>query len=472
MKPVAGTPLWRHLWLWTMAAMVMTCLMLAAMAYRIGLYEADEISDGQLAAAAKLWMQAPLSPPAPVARQSRDDMAPEQHSYEQHIAVLVWQDDTLLLDSHGLLTQLGTPAAGYLTTSVEVHGELHHWRLFTLQMAQGTSQRRVTTVMDLDARFELGRDIAINLARPAFIVLPLVALLLAWTLRRGLKPLRQLSQRIDALDPLSPHRLATDQAFTDFSSTVRAINALMDRLAQQMQQERDFTSDIAHELRSPLTSLALQSHVARTSTDPVQRAQSLHTVQSQALHAGKVLAQLLAFARAQRQAGLEVEPVCLNHLGRQTVAHHAQAAHERGQDLALETTAPHSTVAVAGRPILLALALRNLLDNAIQHNPPGTHIQVNVWTDAQGCGISVSNTRVRPSHAGEPTNPEPPPSGLGLGLTLAKRIAAWHGAQWQTHPTDLDWPIRFALFWPNQAPSESMSPSNTTSAKITNRSPV
>lgn len=452
--------------------MVMTCLMLAAMAYRIGLYEADEISDGQLAAAAKLWMQAPLSPPAPVARLSRDDMAPEQHSYEQPIAVLVWQDDTLLLDSHGLLTQLGTPAAGYLTTSVEVHGELHHWRLFTLQMAQGTSQRRVTTVMDLDARFELGRDIAINLARPAFIVLPLVALLLAWTLRRGLKPLRQLSQRIDALDPLSPHRLTTDQAFTDFSSTVRAINALMDRLAQQMQQERDFTSDIAHELRTPLTSLALQSHVARTSTDPVQRAQALHTVQSQALHAGKVLAQLLAFARAQRQAGLEVEPVCLNHLGRQTVAHHAQAAHERGQDLALETTAPHSTVAVAGRPILLALALRNLLDNAIQHNPPGTHIQVNVWTDAQGCGISVSNTRVRPSHAGEPTNPEPPPSGLGLGLTLAKRIAAWHGAQWQTHPTDLDWPIRFALFWPNQAPSEPMSPSHTTSAKNTDRSLV
>ena len=87
-----------------MAAMGMTCLMLAAMAYRIGLYEADEISDGRLAAAAKLWMHAPLSPPAPVARLSRDDLAPEQHSYEQHIAVLVWQDDTLLLDSHGLLT--------------------------------------------------------------------------------------------------------------------------------------------------------------------------------------------------------------------------------------------------------------------------------------------------------------------------------------------------------------------------------
>jgi hypothetical protein len=61
---------------------------------------------------------------------------------------------------------------------------------------------------------------------------------------------------------------------------------------------------------------------------------------------------------------------------------------------------------------------------------------------------------------------------LGLGLTLAKRIAAWHGAQWQTHPTDLDWPIRFALFWPNQAPSEPMSPSHTTSAKNTDRSPV
>lgn len=462
MKLLAGTPLWRHLWLWTMAAMGLTWLALAAMAHHVGLYEADEISDGQLAAAAQLWVQAPLSPPAPPARQSRDDLAPERHSYEQPIAVLVWQGDTLLLDSHGLQTQLGTPAAGYLTTSVEVHGELHHWRLFTLQVAQGTSQRRVTTVMDLDARFELGRDIALRLARPAFIVLPLVALLLAWTLRRGLMPWQQLSQRIDALDPFNPQRLATDRTFADFSSTVRAINALMDRLAQQMQQERDFTSDIAHELRTPLTSLALQSHVAITSTDPTQRAQALHTVQSQALHAGNVLAQLLAFARAQRQAGPEVEPVCLNHLGHQTVAEHAQAAHERSQDLALETTAPHAAVTVPGRPLLLALALRNLLDNAIQHNPPGTHIQVDVWADAQGCGISVSNTHA-PRPADGPTVAVSAASGLGLGLILAQRIAAWHGAQWQTHPTDAGWPIRFALFWPHQRPSEPMPPTNADS---------
>ena len=159
--------------------MVMTCLMLAAMAYhRIGLYEADEISDGQLAAAAKPGCRPLVPPPCGAAITRRHGTRAAQL---RATPLPCWYGRTTpcCWTPTVSLTQLGTPAAGYLTTSVEVHGELHHWRLFTLQMAQGTSQRRVTTVMDLDARFELGRDIAINLARPAFIVLPLVALLLA-----------------------------------------------------------------------------------------------------------------------------------------------------------------------------------------------------------------------------------------------------------------------------------------------------
>lgn len=426
-----------------------TWLTLAMMAYYTGLHEADEISDGQLAAAARLWLHAPLTGHPPAAVLHPDDLTPERHSYEQPIAVLIWQGSELLLDTHGLQAQLGTPEAGYRTTSVHVHGQRHHWRQFTLHQTQGTSPRRVTTVMDLDARVALGRDIALHIARPAFIVLPLVALLLAWTLRRGLLPLRALSRRIDALEPLSPQRLASDQKFEDFTSTVKAINALMDRLAEQMQQERDFTSDVAHELRTPLTALALQSHLATTATDTVQQARALHAVHAQALHAGDVLAQLLAFARAQRQGALEAEPVNLNRLGHQAVAQHAQAAHDSGHELALEATAPDHAVTVAGRPLLLALALRNLLDNALMHTPPGTHIQVDVWADAQGCGLSVSNTHAAPGSVA-PDAASQAPSGLGLGLRLARRIAAWHGAQWQTHTTDPRWPTRFGLFWPSQ----------------------
>lgn len=441
--------LWRHLWSWTLVAMVITWATLAGVAYYTGLHEADEISDGQLEATARLWLGLSTLPPAGEPA-SHVGLKPEKHGYEQPQALMVWEGSQLMLDTHGLANEWPvSAAAGYHTHTVTIQGQTRHWRQYTAIDTARQPARRVTVVMDLDARNALGRDIAEHIARPALVVLPLVALLLAWALRKGLAPLNQLSTDIQALDLAHHQRLDGQHRFDDFSSTVSAINALMDKLDAQVQQERAFASDIAHELRTPLTAISLQAHVLIGTDDPVASRTAALSLREQALHAGDILAQLLAFARAQRQGEGDLQPVCLAEVLRRVVAQHAQRADETGHELALELPADADRWRLPGRPLLLELAVRNLVDNALKHTPAGTLVEVSLGHTEDTWVLAV---RDQPDPTQPPSSTSVPPStGLGLGLTLVLRIATWHGARLEIGTAPPPWQHSHALVWPAQA---------------------
>lgn len=430
--------------MWTLVAMTGTWATLAAMAYHTGLQEADEIGDGQLAAWAQLWMELPQLPvfPTQPAPARPDALKPDENGHEPPQAVLVWQDGRLVVDSHGLAGEWVTPIApGYHTQEVTVQGQTRHWRHYTATDPLRADGRRVTVVMDMGAREALGRDIAEDIAQPALVVLPLVALLLAWALRRGLRPLQRLSADIDQLDLSQHQRLSGQHRFDDFSSAVTAINALVDRLDAQVQQERAFASDIAHELRTPLTAISLQAHAVVHGADNAERTAAALTLENQALHAGNILSQLLAFARAQRQGDGDVQPVCLAELLKRVVAQHAQAAHDSGHELALEVAPDVAHLTMPGRPLLLELAVRNLIDNALKHTPRGTQVRVTLAHTGHRLTLAVDDNGA--PHSGPSAH-----SGLGLGLTLVKRIAARHGAHWEVGAAEPPWTTRHAVVWP------------------------
>jgi two-component system sensor histidine kinase QseC len=116
--------------------------------------------------------------------------------------------------------------------------------------------------------------------------------------------------------------------------------------------------------------------------------------------------------------------------------------HWLGQDIALEAPAP---VLLAAQATLLELALRNLVDNALRHNPAGTYVEVRVACDASGqVTLSVSDD------GGEfsPTSKLSPDIGLGIGLTLVERIAQSQGAQFVRDAGAAPFGKRFALVWP------------------------
>lgn len=436
--------LWRYLWSWVVGALLVVWTTLLVVAWYTGHHEAEEITDGQLESVARLWLSVEpdqtLSTPDPIASS-------RSRAYVQDVAVLHWVDGQLFTDTHNLAGSLGLadpPARGFSNrVQTTGNGEVR-WRVYAAPGEDEHAADFVAVLMDLDHRVDLGRDMALKLARPALLVLPLVALLLWWALRRGLNPLVRLSRDVAALDGLGGQRLDTAHRFHEFSSTVRAINTLVDSLQMQARREREFASDVAHELRTPLAALSLQASAAQHEPTPERLAQ----LEASALRAGHILSQLLELARAQRDgSGREAwKDVSLGDVAAELIASHAQEGYERSHELSLER--PEAPVVLHVQPMLLELALRNLVENALRHTPVDTQVVVEVWQTTSEAGVSVSDDGQR---ADAPAAAHSA-SGLGLGLRLVQRIAEQLGATLQRDTGEAPMTTRFTLRWPRPAP--------------------
>lgn len=484
---VQARSLWRYLWAWALGAVVSLWLLLAGLSYSTGHLEAEEISDGLLVSTAQMLLAQPWPDQALVHGGKASLSSPEPqtaalpaalhgHSdkaYVPDLHVLMWQDDRLVWDSHGMQAQWpATQALGHQTLHLTVQGETQEWRVYVAESREGNvsppsanaqadrpAVRRVAVFLDPSRREALASDIAEHILLPALLFLPLVALILASAMRRGLLPLKRLSSKISDLDVDAGQTLMPQQPFQELGVTVQAINHLVQRLQEEIARERRFAADVAHELRTPLTALVLQSRLARDAALPSEQAQALQAVEQGALQAGRILSQLLDLARAHSLGEEQSEPVDLCALAQAVVAEHVALAHALGQDIALE--APAHRVTVSGQSTLLALALRNLVDNALRHNPSGTYVEVRIAQDGQGqvrLSVSddgsdvvsdvVSEGALLGMPASAPTAGHAPQAGLGIGLTLVERIAQSQGAQFIRDAGTAPFGKRFALVWP------------------------
>ena len=449
--PTARRTLSRHLLVWTLGAQLAVWVVLVAVGWSTSLRETRKFTDGHLVAVAQLWLgtaswnQAPASQPLPVPRE-------DVHEYAQDVAIMVWDNGRLVTDSDHLAAGLDLgqlPEKGLVSLVVrDASGTPHDWRAYVETYRADGHERRVAALLDLKKRYVLAGDIAEHLAEPSLVLLPLVALVMWWTIRRGLRPLDQLSDEVAALDGFAGQRLDTPHRFHEFSSTVTAINTMVDGLQAQAQRERQFASDVAHELRTPLTAITLQARAAQADPSP----QRLARLEQEALRAGRILTQLLDLARAQRagqhgaaQAGDAVQETALGELAARLISAHAQLAYESDHELSLAQEQGEVNVRV--QPMLLELALRNLIENALRHTPPGTQVEVAVWRDDQGQGVSVSDDGQR---AGVTAPAAQASSGLGLGLRLVERIAEELGARLERDGGVAPMTTRFTLRWPIQ----------------------
>lgn len=433
----------RYLLSWALGVLAVVWMALIAFTWPTVFREARQFSDGQMTAVAKLWLTAM---PHRLEAHTAADAPDLQHEYLQDVALVAWDDVRLVADTHGMVGGLDLtviPLQGFATVNVKTAGLVPQWRAYSAQVTQDGRVRRVIVLMDLKQRYELGKDIAEHVALPAVLVLPLVALLLWWAVRRGLRPLDQLSSEVAALDGFAGQRLDTQHRHREFASTVTAINALVDTLQARAQREREFASDVAHELRTPLASLALQASAAQHDPSPERLAQ----LEQDSLRAGRILSQLLELARANRNTIMGAGPlvegqVVLGELAARLIAAHAPTAYGSGHELSLSQ--PDEPVVVQGQPMLVELALRNLIENALRHTSSGTQVAVAVWQTDEGQGVSVSDDGQR-QHVGANAAEH---GGLGLGLRLVERIAEQLGARIERDQGDAPMTTRFTLRWP------------------------
>lgn len=439
--------LFGHLLAWSLGALGLLWLSFVALGYLVGLDEADEMVDGQLAAVATMvadgssWL--PGDPLAP-ARHAANRTVAAHHEYERPLSLVVW-------DAQGrvLLHQGAAPLPAYSRNegfaTLDLGEPSQPWRSFAL-WSSGEPERRVMVLTNEAGRDALGWDIAGDLVAPGLWLLPALALVLGLALRRGLRPLRQLSDDIQALQVEHGQGLHSPHPEAEFGTVVAAINTLVQRQTAALARERELASELAHELRTPLSALVLQARTLRESPAGADPA-ALARLEQDALRAGQVLAELLALARASRTALSEAaQPVALPALARQVLADRAEAALAGGHDLAL--VGGETAWTLQGHALLLGLALGNLVDNALAHADGPSLVELRL--DAAQRRVLVCNGPL-PGAVATPGGTGPTATtalGLGLGHRVVAKVAELHGADFAAVPAPAGFTHGYTLRFP------------------------
>ncbi|MBO9687219.1 MAG: sensor histidine kinase [Mitsuaria chitosanitabida] len=234
-----------------------------------------------------------------------------------------------------------------------------------------------------------------ELAGSLLLAFPLVVLPVWIAVRRGMRPLTQLAREVEGRDAQDLAPLGFTPRHDELVPLVGAFDGLLARLRQQLQRERSFVHDAAHELRTPMAVVAVQAHLlaqARGDEDRRAAAEALHRALERAAHLSR---QLLVLAAVDDSRGAVAEPVDLAELAQARLAQSGPDAARRRIDMALD--APAAMPLIADRMALESI-LGNLIENALRYVPPGGQVSVTI-------SIGSGASRGTPDSGGDRSDP-------------------------------------------------------------------
>ncbi|OUL73508.1 ATP-binding protein [Paraburkholderia hospita] len=300
------------------------------------------------------------------------------------------------------------------------------WRVYVLgDAARG---RTVRIFEQRTHRSELSSMVAQRIARPLAFALPVLAMLVWFAISRSLTPLRTLSEAIEARSPDSLDAIAVKGVPDEVFPLVAALNTLFQRLRRSLDRERSFTSDAAHELKTPLAAIKVQAQVAITACDPERQRRAMQRVVDAVDRSTHLADQLLALARLEDNTPLPTALVDLADMARACIVD--QRAHADHKQMSL-TLQADGTTTVCASPALVRILLDNLVDNAIKYGRVQGRVEIATWSDANtiflevrddGPGVAQENlSRLHDRFFRGANHVE---KGSGLGLSIVARIVA------------------------------------------------
>ncbi|MCX9154630.1 sensor histidine kinase N-terminal domain-containing protein [Niveibacterium sp. 24ML] len=287
-------------------------------------------------------------------------------------------------------------------------------------------------------REALASRIVTGVLLPQFLVIPATVVLVWLGLTRGIAPLSRLQGLIRRRRPADLSPIEPMSVPEEVRPLIVAFNDMMARLDENLQAQQRFVADAAHQMRTPLAGLKMQTELALSESDPQVLHESLGRIHLGAQRAAHLINQLLALARAEASShgpsGLE--RIDLELLAREVATEFVPRAMAKQIDLGVETTG--WPLAVDGIPILLREMLKNLIDNAIKYTPQGGKVTVFTAYDAERPRVAVLG--VQDDGIGIPPEDHARVferfyrvlgsgvEGSGLGLPIVREIADLHAA--------------------------------------------
>jgi two-component system sensor histidine kinase QseC len=354
-----------------------------------------------------------------------------QNQYEQKIAfqVLTLKDHQILLRSQGAPAfRMSDDDFGF---SDRVIGGLP-WSVYTL--TDPKLEVQVQVGQTLGPRKDTIARIALRLITPLLFAIPLLGIIIWYGVGQAMRPLRIVARDVKRRRPDNLHPIVSDIVPAEVEPLIDALNKLFNRLQRAFETERRFTSDAAHELRTPLAALKAHAQVALRTTDDSMRREALVNVIAGVDRAVHLSEQLLILARIDPEIWAGREHVKLSEVATAVLADIAPSALAKNIELSLDDSS--DAAVIHGDRTMISILLRNLVDNAIKYSPK--HGSVEVRLERSGSWL---NLKVADSGPGIPPEERArvferfyrlagtQPPGSGLGLSIVKRIAELHRAK-------------------------------------------
>ncbi|MDC0088502.1 ATP-binding protein [Porticoccaceae bacterium] len=417
----------------TILAMVTLFVFVSSLrGYQSSMQQAEQLFDSHLLITAKLIANI---------KTSKDNSDLKLNS---NIAFQIWDNQQLLAHSSGTPTEaIAKKQPGYDYRNFAGY----RWRT----LSYFSDQQWIMVAERSDIRFSLAENVVIKSLLPTLIGLPVLGFLIWLIVTHGMRPLRHLATELSSkqADDLKP--LSTVVPKQELAQIITSTNGLLLRLEASLEREKQFASDAAHELRTPISSLKIQLHnMAEDFTEYSYDLAQANLITTQLEH---VVEQILALYRSSPDHyNAQFCALDLTALTQEIIAEDYSSFDNKEQSI--EFYGDRQTI--YGDSFSLTTLIHNLLSNANKYTPRGGQILVTISADDNavvfkvedsGPGISeeqyqqiferfyrVGGDRHR---SGEP--------GCGLGLAIVKRIADLYGATIEVGPSSFASGCAFTL---------------------------
>lgn len=349
----------------TSAFCILLGCILVFTAYKSALHEIDEILDAQMEYLAERV--------AVDARPIQSHFNTHKRYQEEDLFVDVWEyaKQSHLTHEHHILVEPKQKAGFY--TQQAASGM---WRTYVIP----TDKYQIQVSQQESVRQHLAIELAGTMFLPYLLITPFALFGLALVIRRGLKPLDDFKDELSQRNSTSLEAIQQQNYPEELLPTINEMNHLFERISQSQQEQRQFVADAAHELRTPITALNLQTQIL-LSQFPEEN--NLHNLSKGLARMQHLVTQLLTLAKQDGSLSVQSQPMALklNDVALNCVEQLMNLAMEKEIDLGFERNDPIHMISIEQS---IHSIVFNLIDNAIKYTPSSGIINISVFQDASG----------------------------------------------------------------------------------------
>lgn len=308
----------------------------------------------------------------------------------------------------------------------------YRWRV--LSRFDARQRRWILVAERIDIRTELADNLILRAVVPIVVSLPVIALIVWLVVGNGLSLIKKLAQELRSKRADDLTRLTTTNPPVELAPVVDAINDLLKRLNNSVVRERRFSSDAAHELRTPLA--AIKVHIHNLRNEYPDDAGALQILDRDLARLGHLIEQIMLLYRmTPEHYQANMQAIDLHLLAQDVIGELYSDIDDRQQSISLTG----SSQTITGDRNSLVILLSNLILNASKYSPEGASIRVDIEHSDLGICLGVEDTgpgiplaeisRVfdRFYRVGGDRH-DSTVDGCGLGLSIVKHIADLHHA--------------------------------------------